>query len=144
MNPKITLLVTAVIASAGCVGASPHHETAKDLRFPPGVIDERETDTGRGPAHHIELVKIYPAGTNVSELDEALVGLAEDGGWTILARSNVTNHTRTFDATWVNPFEEYFSCQTGRTASGTDSSRGVPVECRVASRLMSFDPHAGG
>ena len=135
-------LLAILLSLAGCVGTAPHHQTAKELRFPSGVIDERERDEGTGPAHHLEIVKIYPMGTNVTELDAQLIALAVEGGWEILARSNITNHTRMFDATWENPFEEFFSCQVGRSSALSDMARGVPVECRLGTRLVSIDPTA--
>ena len=141
MSSRVAAVLLVVpLALAGCVGTAPHHQTAKELRFPPGVIDERERDEGAGPAHHLEIVKIYPRGTNVNELDTQLIGLTVDEGWEILARSNITNHTRMFDATWEKPFREYFSCQLGRSNAATGMADGVPVECRLGTQLVSFDP----
>lgn len=126
-----------MLALVGCVKAGIHHQTADEMRFPAGDIFEREEDAGgRGPEHHVLLVRIYPEGTNVTELDAELGRVVEIGGWSILSRGNATQHVRTLDA--INEYDEYLSCEIGRATSPSDEDRGVPIECRIAGQLLSY------
>lgn len=137
-----SLLLAGLLALAGCVKTGIHHQTADEMRFPAGDIFAREADAGgKGPGHHVLLVRVYPDGTNVTELGAELRQIIEATGWRILSLGNVTGHVGTLDA--INRYDEYLSCEVGRATAPSDEDRGVPLECRIASLLMSYaEPQA--